>query len=100
MFSFVLYPTFLKPADNSCYRKHILAIKEELERYVSNISIKWPNDIYWKDKKICGMLIENDLTGVHISRSITGIGINVNQETFCSDCSQSRISETNQRSVV
>lgn len=31
------------------------------------------------------MLIENDLTGVHISRSITGIGINVNQETFCSD---------------
>ena len=63
MFSFVLYPTFLK----------------------ANISIKWPNDIYWKDKKICGMLIENDLTGVHISRSITGIGINVNQETFCSD---------------
>ena len=86
MFSFVLYPTFLKARRQFLLSQIIsLAIKEELERYVSNISIKWPNDIYWKDKKICGMLIENDLTGVHISRSITGIGINVNQETFCSD---------------
>ena len=82
MFSFVLYPTFLKARRQFLLSQIIsLAIKEELERYVSNISIKWPNDIYWKDKKICGMLIENDLTGVHISRSITGIGINVNQET-------------------
>ena len=44
--------------------------------------IKWPNDIYWKEKKICGMLIENDLMGRNISQSIAGIGININQETF------------------
>ena len=47
--------------------------------------LKWPNDIYWKDKKICGILIENDLSGHHIRRSIAGIGININQEVFNSD---------------
>ena len=40
------------------------------------------NDIYWKDKKIAGILIENDLTGSQISQSIIGIGININQEEF------------------
>ena len=83
MFSFVLYPTFLKARRQFLLSQIIsLAIKEELERYVSNISIKWPNDIYWKEKKICGMLIENDLMGRNISQSIVGIGININQEAF------------------
>lgn len=59
-----------------------LAIKEELDTYTTDISIKWPNDIYWKDKKICGMLIENDLMGRNISQSIAGVGININQEVF------------------
>ena len=36
----------------------------------------------WKDKKIAGILIENDLTGSQISQSIIGIGININQEEF------------------
>ena len=86
LFSFVLFPDFLEARCQFLVSQIIsLAIKEELSTYTEDISIKWPNDIYWKDKKICGMLIENDLTGVHISRSITGIGINVNQETFCSD---------------
>jgi len=47
--------------------------------------IKWPNDIYVLDKKICGILIENTLTGNHIDRAIVGIGINVNQMRFVSD---------------
>ena len=59
-----------------------LAIKEELDTYTTDISIKWPNDIYWKEKKICGMLIENDLMGRNISQSIIGIGIYINQEIF------------------
>ena len=46
--------------------------------------IKWPNDIYWKEKKICGILIENDLMGRNICQSIAGIGININQEEFYS----------------
>ena len=62
-----------------------LSICETLSDYAEDIRIKWPNDIYWKDKKICGILIENDLSGHHIRRSIAGIGININQEVFNSD---------------
>ncbi len=47
--------------------------------------IKWPNDIYVADRKICGILIENTLTGRHIDRAIAGIGLNVNQTRFVSD---------------
>lgn len=48
-------------------------------------SVKWPNDIYHGDRKICGILIENSLDGRRIGRSIAGIGINVNQRVFVSD---------------
>ena len=48
-------------------------------------TVKWPNDVYWQDKKVCGMLIENSLNGSDIAHSIVGIGINVNQERFLSD---------------
>ena len=44
--------------------------------------IKWPNDIYVKDRKIAGILIENIIQGTHLSKSIIGIGLNVNQEFF------------------
>ena len=49
------------------------------------LRIKWPNDIYYGDKKLCGILIENRLQGSTIVNSIIGIGINVNQEVFLSD---------------
>ncbi len=51
----------------------------------SNVKIKWPNDIYIDDKKISGILIENDVINNEIAESIIGIGINVNQEIFRSD---------------
>ncbi len=51
----------------------------------TDIHIKWPNDIYFRDQKICGILIENTLNGPAISQSIIGIGINVNQNHFESD---------------
>ena len=44
--------------------------------------IKWPNDIYVRNRKICGMLIENSLEGSDISSSVVGIGLNVNQRVF------------------
>lgn len=50
-----------------------------------DIYIKWPNDIYYRDHKICGILIENTLSGAIITQSIVGIGLNVNQRTFHSD---------------
>ena len=85
LFSFVLFPTFLEARRQFLISQIIsLAIKEELDTYTSEISIKWPNDIYWKEKKICGMLIENDLVSKYINQSIAGIGININQELFLS----------------
>ncbi len=55
------------------------------EASAMEFKVKWPNDIYCGDKKICGILIENSLEGRHIARSIVGIGINVNQRRFISD---------------
>lgn len=47
--------------------------------------IKWPNDIYVDNRKLCGILIENALDGPSISRAIVGVGLNVNQTRFTSD---------------
>ena len=49
------------------------------------VTIKWPNDIYVGDKKICGVLIENSIEGRRIKDCIIGIGLNVNQTEFKSD---------------
>ena len=63
-----------------------LAVVEALTEAAGNgFTVKWPNDVYWQDKKVCGMLIENSLDGSDIAHSIIGIGINVNQERFVSD---------------
>lgn len=62
-----------------------LAVIETLDQYIGDVSIKWPNDIYWRDGKICGILIENTLSGNTIRNSIIGVGLNVNQRIFRSD---------------
>lgn len=83
LFSLLLTPDFL-PANRQFILSQIIAlgIKEELDTYGDGFSIKWSNDIYWKEKKICGILIENDLAGSRICGSIAGIGININQTVF------------------
>ena len=45
-------------------------------------SIKWANDIYIGDKKVCGILIQNSLSGSRLQSTIIGIGININQLDF------------------
>ena len=63
-----------------------LAVVEALTAMAGDgFAVKWPNDIYWHDKKVCGMLLENSLDGNDIAHCIAGIGINVNQERFISD---------------
>ena len=85
-FSAVLYPSFL-PANRQFLISQIaaLSVKQLLDKYTGEVTIKWPNDIYWRDRKICGMLIENDLSGMSIYSSIIGIGININQKEFRSN---------------
>ena len=86
-FSLLLKRPPVKARDQFCLSEAAsLAVVEALiaeagERF----TVKWPNDVYWQDKKICGMLIENSLDGTDIATCIIGIGINVNQERFLSD---------------
>lgn len=49
---------------------------------VPRLSIKWPNDILSGNAKICGILIENSVSGQEIKSSVIGIGLNVNQTSF------------------
>lgn len=62
-----------------------LSLVDLLSRHEIKARIKWPNDIYAGDEKICGILIENSLKGLEIDWSIIGIGLNVNQTTFPED---------------
>lgn len=63
-----------------------LAVRDTVACYVKeDVEIKWPNDIYICNRKVCGMLIEAELMGKTINRVIAGIGINVNQRLFRSD---------------
>jgi BirA family biotin operon repressor/biotin-[acetyl-CoA-carboxylase] ligase len=86
LFSMVLHPIHV-PMDELFLLSQLvsIAIKNTLDKYVDNITVKWPNDIYWKDKKIAGILIENSLQGNKIKTVVIGIGLNVNQKEFESD---------------
>ena len=85
-FSLVCHPTFLQAVDQFVLSQAIaVAVWRTLSDLTEDISIKWPNDIYWNDKKICGTLIECNLAGSTIKDCIIGTGINVNQTVFTSD---------------
>jgi BirA family biotin operon repressor/biotin-[acetyl-CoA-carboxylase] ligase len=82
-FSMLFYPHFLSVKNSFLLSEMIaLGIKEVLDTYCSQVSIKWPNDIYFRDQKLAGILIENEIMGQILSQSVTGTGININQEIF------------------
>ena len=87
LFSILLRPTVIPAAEQFVITELVtLAIINALQDYIrQQITIKWPNDIYVGDKKLCGILIENALCGPVIDTCIVGIGININQELFVSD---------------
>ena len=95
LFSLLLHPRHI-PADRMFALSEVLslAIHDALCNYFQfsiynfQFTIKWPNDIYWGDRKICGMLIENELRGDRIERSVMGVGININQTEFAFDRTQ------------
>jgi BirA family biotin operon repressor/biotin-[acetyl-CoA-carboxylase] ligase len=83
-FSLVLYPKFLNVKDQFLLHQFVsLSLTDFLQNYFEqDVKIKWPNDILIRGKKICGILIENQLSGVQLTQSIIGIGLNVNQTQF------------------
>ncbi|HMT28646.1 MAG TPA: biotin--[acetyl-CoA-carboxylase] ligase [Bacteroidia bacterium] len=84
LISYILYPNFLKIADQFSLNQAIsLAVCEFIRKSTrANVYIKWPNDILAGEGKVAGILVENSLRGTQISHSIIGIGINVNQLHF------------------
>lgn len=67
-----------------------VSVRDSLARLLPDslaprLRVKWPNDIYFDDLKICGILIECQLTGRELQSAIAGIGININQLRFVSD---------------
>ncbi len=62
-----------------------LAVVDSLACQGIDARVKWPNDIYVGDRKICGILIEHVVTGMDITHTVAGVGLNVNQTEFRSD---------------
>lgn len=83
-FSIFLRPFFLLPSNQFMLNIAVsTAINKALELFLpEGVKVKWPNDIFFGDRKLGGVLIENSLQGNLIKTSIIGIGINVNQRDF------------------
>jgi BirA family biotin operon repressor/biotin-[acetyl-CoA-carboxylase] ligase len=83
-FSILLKPGFLPlPAQFDLTRAVSLGVFDALMPILGDkLKIKWPNDIYYDNYKIGGMLIENMVQGGQIKNSIIGIGLNINQDSF------------------
>lgn len=62
-----------------------LALKNVLDSYCDGITLKWPNDIYWRDRKISGTLMVTSIAGKNLRDCVFSVGLNVNQREFLSD---------------
>lgn len=83
LFSIILYPDMIRPDEQFIVSMTIsLGLHDFVSRNAGGSSIKWPNDIYVKDDKIAGILIESSTIGNQVHYMIAGIGININQEKF------------------
>ncbi|MDW8287975.1 MAG: biotin--[acetyl-CoA-carboxylase] ligase [Flammeovirgaceae bacterium] len=82
-FSFLLKPRFLLPSQSFQLNIAIsVGLIDYLKKLCHGFQIKWSNDIYHDNKKLGGILIENEICSQRIEHSIVGIGLNVNQTTF------------------
>lgn len=82
-FTLVVEPQFL-PANEQFLLSETLALAlcDTFADFGIETRIKWTNDIYHEERKLVGILIEHFYAGTHLSRTLLGIGINVNQTAF------------------
>ena len=91
LFSILTHPRGLKVREQFYISEAIaLAVSDSVmaavgPEYSDKVSVKWSNDVYWKDFKMAGILIENTLQGESILDTVAGVGLDVNQEVFLSD---------------
>lgn len=87
----LLFSMLIRPKNVPVARQFLLsmtealALKDALGKYASDITLKWPNDVYWRDLKLSGTLIETAVAQSWLKTCIFGTGINVNQLEFRSD---------------
>ena len=85
LFSVVLYPEFLSAQQAHLLNfTYALAVSKAIDQFLPSAStlVKWPNDIYYEEKKIAGLLVQNAISGHRLQYSVLGVGINVNQLAF------------------
>jgi BirA family transcriptional regulator, biotin operon repressor / biotin---[acetyl-CoA-carboxylase] ligase len=83
LMSIILYPAMVRPEEQFVISQAVsLAVYDLVSALAPYVKIKWPNDIYVRDDKIAGILIENSIMGSAISSTVAGIGLNVNQTKF------------------
>ncbi len=86
LFSLLTHPRMIEATQMFVLSEIIaMAVCDALSDFSAGFQIKWPNDIYFQNRKITGMLIENELEGKVVNNCIMGVGINVNQTEFLSD---------------
>lgn len=84
--SVLIHPAGVEPQRQFSVSEAVaLAVVDFLEESGVEAKVKWPNDIYVGERKICGILIENAVMPHEILYTIAGVGINLNQERFISD---------------
>jgi BirA family transcriptional regulator, biotin operon repressor / biotin---[acetyl-CoA-carboxylase] ligase len=83
LFSLFLATEILSVKDQFVLSQFVsVSLVNMLNNFGLNAKVKWPNDIYVNEKKIAGILIENQLSGSVLKSSIIGVGLNVNQKEF------------------
>ena len=86
LFSIILYPDTVLPEEQIVITMAVsLGVCDFLNSFFEGSQIKAPNDIYYNNHKIAGILIENTIVDGIINSCVVGIGLNVNQTTFPSD---------------
>lgn len=86
-FSIILYPKLATDQQFILNKAISLGIYDFLISILPDykVSIKWPNDLYIENKKVCGILIQNSVMGNKFEYMVAGIGLNVNQTHFTSN---------------
>lgn len=85
-YSLVLPKINILPQEQFKLNKAIcLSVQEALSLYSDDIQIKWPNDLYYRNQKLGGLLIENQIQGSTIKSCVIGIGLNINETEWPDD---------------
>lgn len=83
LMSIMLYPLFLKVREQFLLSQvAALSVKSAMALFGVDATLKWPNDIYVGNRKLCGILVELSSLGDSLSDAVIGIGLNINQQQF------------------